>query len=125
MAEVSIVGVYRVSSHGDVHLIESLIDVPPREVNVSGFMQEDPTQPKSNWQVAYDAKYLNTDSDQVIGEDFDLPADESCVTTRLAFFLYFIDFDRPLMTPYGDIRLPAPTEMPERLSNIIQFEEAD
>jgi hypothetical protein len=38
---------------------------------------------------------------------------------RLAFFFHHLSFARPLKTPFGDVRLPAESELPVRLSAIL------
>ncbi|MGQ9780405.1 MAG: hypothetical protein ACUVRM_11145, partial [Bacillota bacterium] len=67
---------------------------------------------------------VNDSGDRVIGDYFKKPAHD-LAPTRLAFFLFFIfiDFKRPLITPFGHVHLPKPTPMPERLKKIIKFEE--
>lgn len=40
--------------------------------------------------------------------------------------MYFIDFNKPLLSQYGEILLPEqPSLIPDRLSKIIEFESAD
>jgi len=122
---VRLLGVYRVEdTDEDVHLFELLIDASPKDVNVGAILQKDPALRKDNWQVAYDERYLNEDGTEVIGDYFDrneLKGDR----TRITFFLYFVDFNKPLTTQYGDIILPPAADMPERLSEIIEFEPVD
>ena len=37
---------------------------------------------------------------------------------RLVFFLHYTDLSRPLRTPFGEVRLPSESELPQRLSMI-------
>lgn len=62
--------------------------------------QEDTTQSRSNWQVAYDERPISSDK------------------TRWAFFFHYLDLNQPLLTPEGPVPLPQPTPMPAHLSDI-------
>lgn len=119
---VEVIGVYEVNE--DVHLIELKIDTKPSDVNVEGFTQEIEGVSKDDWQVAYDEYYLNDEGSKVIGDFFNKPV-EDLTPTRIAFFLYFVDFTMPLLTPFGEVNLPSPLPMPKRLKDIIEFEEVD
>lgn len=119
---VEIFGVYAVNE--EVHLIEVTIHKKPSEVNVEGFTQETPGVSRDNWQVAYDEYYLNEQGDKVIGDYFEKPINDES-PTRLTFFLYFLDLSLPLLTPFGQVDLPTASPMPQRLKDIIEFENAD
>ncbi len=119
---VEIIGVYEVNE--DVHLIEIKVDTKPSDLNVDGFTQEIEGVSEDDWQVAYDEYYLNDDGSKVIGDFFNRPKEEIS-STRIVFFLYFVDFSIPLSTPFGKVNLPSPQQMPIRLKDIIEFEEAD
>lgn len=123
MDQMTIYGVYTVPDHPEVHLVEVRVFASPENIEVSEFTQEDPSLSRDSWQVAYDEKYLNTDGNEVIGDWMTKPPDSE--ETRLAFFLHYIHFDRPLLTPYGSYELPPPTPMPERLKGMIEYEEVD
>ncbi|MCY2929272.1 MAG: hypothetical protein NTV86_07195 [Planctomycetota bacterium] len=97
--DARIVGVHRVQAEESVYLIELLI---PDETafDWGEVTQEDPTQPRENWQVAYD---------------------EQPVPGRpgyYAFFLHYLDLSKPLFTPAGKMAIPAPTSLPAHLSGI-------
>jgi len=117
----SIIGIYEIANTPDVHLIELFLDIPPSEVNVSTFTQKDDSLPEDCWQVAYDEHYLCKDGVTVIGRFGDQFSLSKEFTTRIAFFLYFLNFDKPLTTQFGEIALSSPKPMPERLSGIIEF----
>jgi hypothetical protein len=121
---VQILGVYKINVNSDVHLIELNINISPSDLCVSSFTQKDDNLSKDNWQTAYDEHFLNEDGTQVMGtsiEQDSLIGDK----TRMAFFMYFIDFNKPLISQYGEFLLPEPSHIPERLSEIIIFETAD
>jgi hypothetical protein len=119
---IQIIGVYHVKENKNVHLIEAITKVKCSEIDGNQFTQEDPNRPPYNWQVAYDEYYLNESGDEIIGDSFLKPV-TSGPPARMTFFFYFIDFNRPLLTPYGPVALPKPTAMPIRLKSIIKFEE--
>ena len=89
---VSVLGVYTVPGQEDVHLLELRIDTLPSAIEVEEFTQEDPSFPKSDWQVAYDEKYLNESGDQIIGDWMDKPSDDN-TPTRLTFFMHFLTLE--------------------------------
>jgi hypothetical protein len=123
VSQVTVVGVYEVPDHPNVHLVEVAVESPPGSFDVGEFAQEDPSLPRDSWQVAYNEWYLSPDG-QPLGE-FDPPEEiKSEGTTRLAFFLHFVDLSRPLETPFGPVELPAPTAMPTRLSEV-EYEPVD
>lgn len=122
--KVSIIGVYPIQNKADVHFIELEIDEKPSLVDIGVFTQETPDRPRQDWQAAYDEHYLNSSGDDIIGDSMNLP-EEDDAPTRLAFFLYFVNFDLPLLSQFGESKLPCATELPERLKDIIVFEDVD
>ena len=77
-------------------------------------------QPGSE-QVAYMESYLSRAGDAVVSE-YDRPPGD---LLRVVFFLHLFDAARPLKTSYGEVGVPTPTDMPERLSRIIRYEPVD
>lgn len=122
MEKVRIIGVHPINN--EVHLLEIMVNTPPSEFDVSDFTQDVPGQPRENWQAAYDEYYLSEQGDVIIGDFLHAPRNDTGVS-RLAFFMYFLNFDTPLITPFGKLKLPDPTPVPSRLSRIIDFEEVD
>jgi hypothetical protein len=120
--KIYMIGVYIVKENKDVHLIEVIINEACSKIDAGRFTQEDPNRPPYNWQVAYNEYYLNHSGDEVIGDSI-LKPETSSSPARITFFFYFIDFNRPLLTPYGPVKLSKPTSMPARLKSIITFEE--
>jgi hypothetical protein len=121
---IRIVGVYNVPEKDDLSLIEAIIDSPPSKVDMGKFTQENPSLPQASWQVAYLEHYLNENGDALACDLYDLPEDD-IPPTRVAFFLYCVDFKKSLITPFGEVTLPAKQLIPERIKNIIHFEDAD
>ena len=116
-----LIGVYQLNGFPDVSLIEIKIDVPVNIVDISSFMQPNESLPKEDWQVAYDEHFLNEDGTKVIGTMLN----QGILTeqnTRVAFFMHYVNFNKPLISQYGEIKLSLPTTMPERLECIIHFD---
>ena len=122
---LDVLGVHPVDGRSDVHMLEVLVRQPAGSFDVSEFVQQDPTQPRSNWQSLWDEHYLSDDGEQVLPTRWPAAPGSTSEMTRLAFFMFFLAFDRPLLTPYGPVVLPAPTPMPDRLRRLIEFQEPD
>jgi hypothetical protein len=99
---VSIVGVYPVEGDEPVHLIEIRLQGNESDFDFADITQEDRALPRENWQAAYDEQ---------------LVADSNGEKT-FVFFFHYLDFDKPLLTSYGAVRLPPPTETPSHLRGI-------
>ena len=93
---LKIIGVHPIEAAEPCHLIEiELMEAPGSEFDFGDFTQEAPGEPRSNWQVAYDERSL----------------DDSLL--RWAFFFHYLDFQRPLKTPFGDMTPPRETPIPD------------
>ena len=126
---VEVLGVYEVPDHPDAVLVEALIDRQPSAIDVASFTQADPNADRSNWQVPYDERYLNADGTGEISQRWatgwsPLPGVAEPATTRLVFFFHFLDPTRPLLTPDGEVPLPAANAMPPRLE-FVEYESPD
>ena len=97
-----ILGVYSVEASEPCHLIEMRVSGWEPESFVEGITQADPNHTQDNWQAPWDEGVLAVEGG----------------TATLAFFFHCLDLSVPLTTPAGNIRLPAPKEMPKRLSAI-------
>ncbi len=64
--------------------------------------QEDASQPKTNWQVAYAEQLL----------------DEGDGKARYAFFFHHLDLGKQLLTPFGPLALPNPKKVPRQLQSM-------
>lgn len=122
--KMEIMGLYSVPNERDVYLLEFQILDKPSVIDVSEFMQIDQSVNESDWQVAYDEHYLNQDGTIIIGDYFNRK-EIMGETTRLVFYMYLEDLSLPLRTPYGEISLPAPSDIPNRLTSILDYESAD
>lgn len=98
MTTMRIIGIYPVAASERCHLIEVELDNFSERFEWEKVTQEDPSQPRANWQVAYDETHLYENG------------------MRWAFFFHYLDFSRPLITPSGPLELPRPTALPGHLA---------
>lgn len=124
MPTVKLIGLYIVKQDPDVTLVELSIDEKATKIDIGKFTQKIKGVPKLDWQAPIQEKYLDKKGEKVIGDDFDLPK-RIGITTRLTFFIYFLDTSKPLVTPYGHLALIEKSKMPKRLKGIIKFEDPE
>ena len=123
MPQSEVIAVYPIKASEPVCLVEMRFRGLDGVFNVGEITQEIPGEPRANWQVPYMERILNSAGDSVLADDSvaanrpDLWQGE----VRMVFFFHDLDLKRPLKTPFGDVRLPAKTKLPERLS-MIQYE---
>jgi hypothetical protein len=121
---IDLLGVYNVRDEKDVYLLEFYIKSKYTEVEIGKFSQAQENIDPLNWQSPWEEKYLNNDGTVIIGDWLDLP-EEISDDTRVVFFLHFLDFTKPLLTPFGEIELKLPEVTPDRLSSIKKYERPD
>ncbi|MBA4369157.1 MAG: hypothetical protein C0403_16130 [Desulfobacterium sp.] len=123
---IDIIGIHPIHAADPCHLIELIIKNCQSEIDMIGFTQEISGQPKSNWQVPYNDKFLNDDGSKITGDVMLDGRDEKNWkgNVRIAFFFHYLDLSKPLKTPFGIKSLPAPTDLPERLK-IMEYESLD
>ena len=105
------------------YLIEMLLNVPALDVDWGNMTVPQKGISKTEWQVPCMEQYLNEDGSAKICDTYDVPK-ENVRPCRVAFFVFKVS-ERILSTPYGDFPLSDAKPMPERLKNIIEFEESD
>jgi len=66
---------------------------------------------------------LNNDGTKVIGDDSEALRRPELFqgNVRFVFFFHYLNFDRTLITPFGEVAVPKESELPLRLS-AIQYE---
>lgn len=118
--KVEIIGVYPIEAPEPCHLVEVLIRELDGEIKMEQFSQDVLGQPSSNWQVPYDERILNESGTDQVGDRFPskIAAKDDL---RLVFFFHYLDFSKPLLSPGGSIRLPGPSNRPERLG-FVEYE---
>ena len=121
MPTVEVVGVYPVVAAEPCHLVELIVRDLDGSFDVGAITQADPARPRSGWQAPYDEKLLTSSGDGVLHDPWHGPGEPSLWTgsVRLAFFLHYLDLGRPLLTPFGEVPLPPPTERPARLADFV------
>ncbi len=120
---IEVVGVYVVPDAADARLVEVVADLPPHDLDLGLFTQEEPSQPRENWQAPWMEQWLDETGERVLTEPFDSPP-EGLDKSRVVFFLHYLSPDRPLITPEGEVPLPPPSLMPARLSDV-EYEAVD
>jgi hypothetical protein len=115
--DVEVIGTYEVPTAENALLIEVAAAVAPSELDVGAFTQEEPGQPRENWQAPWMEQWLDESGENILTEPFDAPP-ENLTTSRLVFFLHYVALDRPLVTPAGEVPLPAPLQLPSRLQAV-------
>ena len=129
--KVRIVGIYGIAEYPEVHLVEVHVDAPPSSVDTGAFGQNDTALPSGSRQVAYDERYLDALGNAFISARWTMgwePLHEGIAeppVSRLIFFLHYLSLDRPLLTPFGPIDPPAPSELPQRLARIVDYQPPD
>lgn len=117
MTTAQIIGIYPVAAPESCHLIEMLIHGSNGPFDVGAITQEDTDQPPENWQVPYDERIISADGNAILTEPFEAQGDEEKWSGdfRLGIFFHCLDPSKPLRTPFGEMQLPEPEEVPERL----------
>jgi hypothetical protein len=125
-SRIEIVGVHPVDAVEPCHLVEMIIRGCKGKFDISGFTQEAPGRPMSNWQVAYMECLLNADGTAIIADDYEMQHRPELWQgdVWLAFFIHYLDLNRPLRTPFGEVTLPRSTPRPRRL-DMIPYEPVD
>ncbi len=109
---IQLVGVYPVDTVDPVHLVEVIVDDPFDDVDWAAFTQDPPdivtadvdgTEDGENEAAAHAAQPVE-----------DLPGGQ----TRVVFFFHALDVARPILSPFGALQLPSPTNRPGRLANV-------
>ena len=103
------------------YLIEMALAIPPQEIQFDQIVVPEEGVKESDWQTVSAEQFLNNDGTERICDLYETP-DNGDSDSRVAFFIYKTD-SGILRTPYGQFALNGAEEVPERLKNIIEFEE--
>ena len=125
-ATVEIIGVYGVQAREPCHAIELWVKGVVRPFSFGDFKQEDPAEPEWKWQCAWMEHVLNSRGDQVLADERQIFNQPELFRgdMRVLLFMHFLNFHRPLATPFGPVTIPADTSMPARLS-MVHYEQPD
>jgi hypothetical protein len=99
---VRIIGIHPVEADEPVRLIELEIDGAIDDFDFGQVTQDLPNQPRAKWQAVYDERELSREAERA----------------RFAFFFHYLDFDKPLLTPFGPVKLPPESPLPEHLQGV-------
>jgi hypothetical protein len=123
-ASAKIVGVYPIPNADDpCHFVEIAIDNCPGIFDLSTITQPQDGIDQDYWQVPWDEHLITSDGESVVAGSFEAEdRPELWVgSIRIGFFFHLLDLAIPLVTPFGDLMIPAPSEFPDRL-NAIEYE---
>jgi hypothetical protein len=124
-AHVEMIGIYPViDSSEPCHLIELWVRSSAGPFDIGQFTQPNTLQPRENCQVAYDEKVLDESGATILADgwlDMRTIVNRCEGDIRMVFFLHYLNPSLPILTPFGEVSLPMPTEMPARLS-IVKYE---
>lgn len=117
---IDVIGVYHVEADVPVHLIEILAKNSNGIFDLAEITQEIPDQSRRNWQAPWDEKILDHAGEKIIADYFSAREKPELWigNIRMAFFFHYLDFSRPLLTPFGPITLSNECPKPNRLSEI-------
>jgi hypothetical protein len=123
---VEVVGVHPIKAREPVYLIEMEIHSANAVFDIGKVVQEDESQPQSNWQVPYSEHLLNEDGTKILADDYQILTKPELLkgSFRIAFFFHYLDIKKPLVTQFGPVSLPAVTALPKRLK-IVKYESPD
>ena len=102
----TIVGVHEIDADEPVHLLELEVTGDVDAFDFADVTQMIADEPRDNWQSAYDEREVPSPSSK----------------RRFAFFFHYLDLNTPLITSFGELGIPEPTPVPERLADI-EYEE--
>ena len=116
--EIKIIGNYKVESDEPCHLLELEIRNPTDGFDLGSITQEISDEDIDNWQVPYDEHYLNIEGEKPIDPDYpdEMPNSDML---RVAFYFHYLDINKPLRTPAGDVKIIKETKRPDRLNFMV------
>lgn len=100
--QATIVGVHEVDANEPVYLLELELTGDTDSFDFADVTQMIADQPRYNWQSAYDEREIESPTSN----------------RRFALFFHYLDLNAPLITSFGEIGIPKPTPLPERLADI-------
>lgn len=103
-------------------LVEVMVTNPDATFDVGDFTQPDPRNPAAGWQVAWNEKYLSLDGEQLLEDNRKQPL-LGMPPYRIAFVIHYWLADQPLLSSYGEVRLPPMEPLPDRLWRLAPYEQ--
>jgi hypothetical protein len=113
---IELLGIYAVEASEPCHLLELMVSEHVGKVDIGAFTQEQAGQPRPNWQVPWHERVLNAEGTMDVLGRFSRKVVADGNPLRLVFYFHYLDLDKPLITPAGEIALQRPQERPPRLA---------
>lgn len=87
---------------------------------VTDITQKMAGESQDKWQVPYAERLVSADGKKILTEEFEAEEQPDLWRGdfRLVFFFHHLDLGKLLITPFGALPLPAPSECPPALSSI-------
>jgi hypothetical protein len=122
----TVIGVYRVRAKEPCWLIELRIDGLEKSFDLADLTQPITGRGRSFWQAPYEEVLLDASGTRIKARAAELKAQPDLLKgeVRLAFFFHYLDFEQPLLSPFGDLPIPKPTPRPSRLK-MLKYEAPD
>lgn len=114
MVRAKVVGVHPVDAPEACHLVEMTAEDIEAAYDIGDVTQPVDGSPRSSWQVPWDERFLDLSGCSVLDEA-PVGSPHTADALRVVFFFHYLDLDRPLLTPWGELQLPLPTARPARL----------
>jgi hypothetical protein len=116
--KIKIIGIYEVEADEPCHLVELEIQNPSEDFYIGSITQEITDEPIDNWQVPYDEHYLDQHGEKPINPDYPDEMPDGDVL-RVVLYFHYLDINKPIKTPAGDIELIKETKKPDRLNFMV------
>lgn len=115
-----ILGVYLVKAEKPCHLVEVVISGASEGFDVGDFTQAIEDRSVSFWQVPWMEVLLNRDGTAVMATADRIRREPGLLRgdVRLVFFFHYLDERSALLSPFGDLSIPALTKRPARLKKL-------
>ena len=105
-------------------LVEVLVSDADAKFDLGDFAQEDPQQPRENWQAPWAVAFLSPEGERLLAEHAG-PLPRNRANFRAAFYLHYWKPGQPLVTSYGRLSTVPPSVMPERLMRLVPYKLVD
>jgi hypothetical protein len=122
---LEVIGVYPIGTREPCHLVEVVIRNCPGVFDLGQITQRRPGKRKSNWQVPWMEHILDAEGECLLSPPFQSAERPELWhgNVRLVFYFHYLNFAKPLLTPFGECLLPQPTCLPLRLWKICRYQE--
>ena len=109
------------SFNDEWYLVEMALALPAQEIQFNKIVVPEDGVKESDWQTVLAEQFLNKDGTERICDLYETPNNSDC-DSRVAFFIYKTN-SNILRSPYGQFELSDAEGVPDRLKDIIEFDE--